>query len=95
MCATNEYMPFSDAIQLNRMTSTFTRFDASPRREFPLHSKVFSSKPKQSVNISKETMAKVAREKLGNALQVKLAYNRFGAMQSSVDRVGMQLSAKA
>ena len=87
-------MPFTDAIPVNRMSSTFTRFDASSRREFRSRSNVFSTKAKQSINISKETMAKVAREKLGNALQMKLAYNRFGAMQSSVDRVGSQLSVK-
>lgn len=88
-------MPFTDAIPVNRMASTFTRFDASSRRESRSRSNVFSAKAKQSVNISKQTMEKVAREKIGNALQMKLAYNRFGAMQSpSLNRVGTQLSVK-
>jgi len=88
-------MPFSDAIPVNRMSSAFTRFDASPRKEFQSRSNVFGSKPKQSINISKETMHRAAREKLGNALNMKLAYNRFGATQTSIARVGSHLSVTA
>jgi len=77
------------------MSGSFTRFDESPRKEFASRSRVFGTKAKQSVNISRETMTRVARERLGGALQMKLAYNRLGAMESSTARIGSHLSVKA
>ena len=49
---------------------------------------------RQSVNISHETMERVAKEKLTHAIMGKIAYNRFGALDQ-VETIGQHLSTTA
>ncbi|MEM9160227.1 MAG: hypothetical protein AAGB46_14375 [Verrucomicrobiota bacterium] len=48
----------------------------------------------QSVNISQETLDRIAREKLENALKYKISYNQRGAFESKTP-AGIRFSAKA
>jgi hypothetical protein len=46
------------------------------------------------VNISQETMERVAKKKLASAIVGKVGYNRFGAI-GGTDTIAQHLSAKA
>ena len=49
---------------------------------------------RQSVNISPETMERVAKRKLASVVAGKVGYNRFGALGDS-GTIGQHLSIKA
>ncbi|WP_309016867.1 hypothetical protein [Pelagicoccus sp. SDUM812003] len=60
----------------------------------PPKSNRVSASPRQSVNISEETMMRLARSKLARAMTRKLAYNQQGAIESRLP-AGSQFSARA
>ena len=53
-----------------------------------------NSEPIQTVDISRETLERIARAKLNNALRQKLSYNLQGKLSSS-ESLGQHLAAKA
>lgn len=53
-----------------------------------------NSEPIQTVDISRETLERIARAKLKNAVRQKLSYNLQGKLSLS-ERIGQHLSAKA
>lgn len=88
-------MPFDSAIPLNRIAYGRTAdFDGSTREESAYRKQEAEHKAKQSVNISHETMMKVARAKLGRMVSQRSAYDQRGAL-STESSVGSLLSAKA
>lgn len=88
-------MSFDSAIPVNRIAyGQAADFDNGPREERTYRQNEERSTPKQSVNISQETMMKVARAKLGRMVNQKMGYNQHGAL-SPDSYVGSLLSAKA
>ena len=85
-------MAFIDAIPVNRITQSQSSFDTAAKRDRVR--KEMSSKVKQSVNISRDTSMKIARQKLSNAVDAKLAYNRLGVYQDKKPS-GLVLSVHA
>jgi len=88
-------MSFDSAIPVNRIAyGQAADFDQGSREERAYRQKEDHSAPRQSVNISQETMLKVARAKLGRMVNQKMGYNQQGAL-SAEPSVGSLLSAKA
>ncbi len=86
-------MAFSNAIPLNRIAyGEAAGFSMKSRQQWQPRSG--DGAPRQSVNISEETMLKIARDKLSRAVGHKLSYNRSGAFAEERP-VGQLLSAKA
>jgi|ETNmetMinimDraft_22_1059887.scaffolds.fasta_scaffold47091_1 hypothetical protein len=83
-------MAFSDAIPVHRKPQGRARFGEAGR-----YGVVSNANPigRQSVNISRETLDRVAKAKLGGAISSKLGYNRFGSL-GQVETVGQHLSTK-
>lgn len=84
-------MAFADAIPVNRVSHSSYDFHNSVRKE---SGRGWSREAKQSVNISEETVARVARSRLAQALRMKMSYNRYGEFEERLP-VGSHLSAKA
>lgn len=88
-------MSFDSAIPVNRVAYGQTAdFDRGSRKESAYRRSEGESKAKQSVNISQETMLKVARAKLGRMVSHKTGYNQHGVF-SPASEVGTLLSTKA
>lgn len=86
-------MSFESAIPLNRIAyGADAGFDSSQRSAGMPRTR--SASMKQSVNISEDTMMRLARAKLSRAVSQKLAYNQQGSLGSEYS-VGGFLSAKA
>ena len=87
-------MPFSDAIPLNSVAqSQPSRFDMGTEREGRRPTTGSSKAPRQAVNISQETLLRIARSKLSHAVHQKLAYGRDGTFGRE-ETIGQFLSAK-
>ncbi len=85
-------MAFTDAISVNSITYSNSSFDATARKKRVFRE--WSQRVKMSVNISSDTVYKIARQKLSDAVQTKLTYNQMGAYEPK--RVAGQIfSAKA
>ncbi|OUW17016.1 MAG: hypothetical protein CBD18_05755 [Opitutales bacterium TMED158] len=84
-------MSFTDAIPVQSRSQGRPRFGEAGR--YGLDSNA-GNVGRQTVNISRETMDRVARAKLGGALSSKLAYNRSGSL-GQVETIGQHLSTKA
>ncbi|MBK1880180.1 hypothetical protein [Pelagicoccus mobilis] len=88
-------MSFDSAIPVNRIVyGQAADFDKGSQEESAYGQKEERSAPKQSVNISQETMMKVARAKLGRMVNQKAGYTQRGTL-SPTSYVGSLLSAKA
>ena len=85
-------MAFIDAVPVNRITQSQSSFDTAAKRDRVR--KEMSSRIKQSVNISRDTSLKIARQKLSAAVETKLAYNRLGVYQDKKPS-GQILSTRA
>ena len=87
-------MSFSNAIPLNRVTysqsSEFSR-DSGPR--WTRRDGATGKQSKQSVNISPDTLFRLARHKLSKAVHQKLAYDQRGVLGHEAN-VGQLLSVK-
>ncbi len=84
-------VPFSDAIPVNVASDARIALEGLSVRERSVPRTV---EPVQSVNISQASVNRFAREKLREALSVKMGYNRQGALGTE-DTVGQLISEKA
>ena len=86
-------MSFANAIPVNRVTSSSATYrPAYGANERP---RSWSNKGSaQSVNISEETLQRIAREKLAKAIKYKIGYTREGTFRMR-EPVGLKFSAKA
>lgn len=85
-------MAFTDAISVNRITHSNNSFDAASRKKRAFRE--WSQRVKMSVNISSDTVYKIARQKLSDAVEAKLSYNRLGVYESKRS-AGQIFSVKA
>ena len=83
-------MAFSDAISVN--PSSVRGDGARGYEQKP--SERANSEPIQTVDITGETLERIARAKLKNPLRQKLSYNPRGKLSLS-ERIGQHLSGKA
>lgn len=86
-------MAFTDAVNLNNASRSHARPGhvapgARPQQEQR------SRSPRQSVNISEETLLRLARQRLSRAVGSKLSYNSSGAFETEA-RVGSLLETRA
>lgn len=91
-CGKSIGMSFSDAIPLNRISDSETRYNSSMKREGAGGG--WSRENKQTVNISKKTAMKTAHSKLSSALMHKIAYDNAGQFGTSAS-VGQLFDVKA
>jgi len=80
-------MTFTDTTSAHRKAQGRSRFGEAGRYGV-------ESSSRQSVNISQETMERVAKRKLASAIVGKVGYNRSGAI-GGTETIGQHLSAKA
>ncbi len=86
-------MSFIDSVPVRSVGDSPPRFDSSPKQGGA------QTWNRQSINISSETAAKVAKEKLTSAIKGKasfnpVAYNRFGSLDDR-ETIGQNISTKA
>lgn len=84
-------MTFIDTTSAHRKAQGRSHFGEAGRYGVESGSRVSS---RQSVNISQETMERVAKRKLASAIVGKVGYNRSGAI-GGTETIGQHLSAKA
>lgn len=84
-------MQFSDSIPAHRRSQGRSLFDEAGRYRVESGSR---APGRQSVNISQETMDRMAKKKLTNVIASKIAYNRLGAI-GEFETVGQHLATKA
>lgn len=88
-------MSFDSAIPVSRVAyGQSADFDRGSREDGAYRGSESSAKPRQSVNISQETLLKVARAKLGRMVNQKIGYDQRGLLGSE-SYVGSLLSTKA
>lgn len=88
-------MSFSDAIPLNRVTySQGSQFSMDSGARWARRENATGKESKQSVNISPDTLFRLARHKLSKAVHQKLAYDQRGILGREA-KVGQLLSVKA
>lgn len=88
-------MSFDSAIPVNRVAyAQNDSFGQESRGHGAYQPREERSGSRQSVNISPDTLLKVARAKLGRMVDHRAAYNQKGAI-SNESSVGSLLSAKA
>lgn len=88
-------MSFDSAIPLNRIAyGRNDSFDQGARGRAAYDRKDSSSSSRQSVNISQDTLLKVARAKLNRMVDHRRGYDQRGAIAGEAT-VGSLLSAKA
>jgi hypothetical protein len=85
--------PFGDAIPVVASTHLSVDF-TSGQIEQNIDGRPEGVRRSQSVNISQATVERFAREKLREALQAKLGYNKIGLLGSE-ETVGQNISARA
>lgn len=85
-------MTFVDAIPVKSTSESGFGFKGSMHRN-PAKPRA-SGAGRQSVNVSRETMVRVAREKLLRAVTSKISYNRFGEFDQA-PQTGTLLNVKA
>jgi len=85
-------VPFSDAISVDVPTPSIS-VGSTPLLDQEPEQRRGAPKRTQSVNISRATVERFAREKLREALVAKLGYNSFGALASE-DTVGQNISTR-
>lgn len=86
-------VPFSDAISVDVPTTSIS-IGSTPLLDQEHDQRRGGPKRTQSVNISRATVERFAREKLREALVAKLGYNNFGAFTSE-ETVGQNISTRA
>ncbi|WP_309023206.1 hypothetical protein [Pelagicoccus sp. SDUM812002] len=88
-------MSFDSAIPVNRIAyAQNDSFGQESRGQSAFESRENNSRSRQSVNISQDTLLKVARAKLGRMVDHRRGYNQQGAIAGEV-AVGTLLSTKA
>jgi hypothetical protein len=88
-------MSFDSAIPVNRIAyGRNDRFGQESGGSSAHPTRDNGSESRQSVNISQDTLLKVARAKLGRMVDHRAAYNQRGALAGEAS-VGSLLSAKA
>lgn len=88
-------MSFEDAVPVSRIAyGRDVDFDLGSRAGTGNGAKGRSKERRQSVNISEDTLLKVARTKLGRMVDIRRGYNQSGAIEVG-PAVGSLLSAKA
>lgn len=86
-------MAFTDAVKLNNVSRGHARYGYATPGARPQQERR-SGSSRQSVNISEETLLRLARQRLSRAVGSKLSYDRSGAFETEA-RVGSLLDARA
>lgn len=88
-------MSFEDAVPVSRIAyGRDVDFDLGSRAGGQRGAKDLGKERRQSVNISEDTLLRVARAKLGRMVDLRRGYNQSGAIEVG-PAVGSLLSVKA